>query len=260
MFSHIFFFLIFEKLIISRNHGSLILELKDNNFNDTIFGKLNRSKTANVINFYAKNCSNYKLLRPLLNHLAEDAARWSTILTIAQIDCIKDNEKPTCKQNRVTEIPALKYYPKNAQNADDAENLPFNETRQNYTELKTAVIVAIVQDYQAALYSDWPDFRYLPGMNDTKGLADYMFKMYPKHQAKEAMIIVEKDGQTLGAEIILNVSNQKNKILVRRALSTNPLFKGETSFPSLYNFEFKIAALKKVETNDIKNYVTEKYT
>ncbi|CAJ0924411.1 unnamed protein product, partial [Mesorhabditis belari] len=189
--------------------------------------------------FYSDWCGHCRAFAPLYKRLADDVKGWSPVVKVAAINCADQVNEATCRANGVQYFPFIKYFPRNSSQSFDGNKL---KAFQSLAEMRDQLTKVVIDDFSVNRFPDWPDFDYLNDVTTYGHLWDGV------DASAQFLAIVFESHQTslTGAQLLLDLSKHRDRLVARRSLRTNHLtdILHLTDFPS-------IAIFKKGETQPV---------
>ena len=75
---------------------------------------VHNSPNAWMVEFYSSWCGHCVHFAPTFKQLAKDVQKWSDVISVAAIDCAKDENMPICRDYDIMGYPSLKFFPPQA--------------------------------------------------------------------------------------------------------------------------------------------------
>ena len=79
---------------------------------------VHNSPNAWMVEFYSSWCGHCVHFAPTFKKLAKDVQKWSDVISVAAIDCARDENMPICRDYDIMGYPSLKFFPPRAQLSD----------------------------------------------------------------------------------------------------------------------------------------------
>ncbi|CAB3399739.1 unnamed protein product [Caenorhabditis bovis] len=208
-----------------------VLQLDETTFNDTIFGS-STGDAGYLVEFYSDWCGHCRHFAPTYKGLADDVKGWKNIVKVAAINCADSVNEHICRSNGVRFFPLIKYFPRDATNITESSQIKPYPT---VSEMRGILTKAVMDDYAIHKYRDWPTFEFLKDVvtygelwNDTAATANHIAIIFETNQAS-----------LTGAQLILDLTENRERLVARRCLKSHPLAEALkiTDFPSLAIFK-----------------------
>ncbi|CAJ0573389.1 unnamed protein product, partial [Mesorhabditis spiculigera] len=232
-----------------------VIQLDENTFNDTVYCQ-GPDCTGFLIEFYSDWCGHCRAFAPLYKRLADDVKGWSPVVKIAAINCADQVNEATCRANGVQYFPFIKYFPKNSTQAFDGNKL---KAYQSLAEMRDQLTKVVIDDFSVNRFPDWPDFDF---MND---IVTYGHLWDGIDTTAQFLAIIFESHQTslTGAQLLLDLSKQRDRLVARRSLKTNPLVEKLhlTDFPSIAIFKrgetqpIHVSEIRRMLMNEVEEFL-----
>ncbi|CCD61191.1 Sulfhydryl oxidase [Caenorhabditis elegans] len=208
-----------------------VLQLDEATFNDTIFGAQSGA-AGYLVEFYSDWCGHCRAFAPTYKNLAKDVDGWQNIVKIAAINCADPVNEPVCRSNGVRFFPLIKYFPRDSLNSTEGSQIkPYSTV----SEMRGQLTKAVMDDYALNRYPEWPTFDFLKDVvtygelwNESSSSANHIAIIFETNQAS-----------LTGAQLLLDLSGNRDRLVARRCLKSHPLAEALkiTDFPSLAIFK-----------------------
>ncbi|CAI5766136.1 sulfhydryl oxidase 1 [Podarcis lilfordi] len=204
------------------------------------------SRSAWVVQFYARWSAASAAFAPTWRALAQDIKDWRPTLKLGVIDCGKMCNEKMCSDFEVTAYPTVKFLKPFSTYAGDGIKL--EEIKDDPQSLREAIITFA----ESHLTSWWsPDAPLLAPLSTTEFVDSI--------QGRNVALIFEGEDSFLGREVILDMAQYKN-IVVRRVLKSNAELVTRckvTTFPSGFLYSSKGSCTPIPLANNSRSFYTD---
>ncbi|CAI5455471.1 unnamed protein product [Caenorhabditis angaria] len=236
-----------------------VLQLDNATFDDTIFG-VESGQAGYLVEFYASWCGHCREFYPVYKNLGNDVYGWRNIVKIAAINCADPVNLDVCRTHGIFFYPVIKYFPRAA--IDSTGGLPIS-VKNSVSEMREQLTKAVMDDYALHRYPDWPVFDFL---NDVVSYNE-LWNTTALSASYIALIFEQSQASITGAQLLLDLSSNRQTLVARRALKSHPLVDKLklTDFPTFAIFKKEskepvfVAEVRRLLFREIETFLGKPY-
>jgi len=187
-----------------------IVQLTNATFQPTICG----SEKAWLVEFYSSWCGHCIHFAPTFKELANDVQEWSSVISVAAIDCALEQNMPTCREYEVMGYPSIKFFSPKTLAGEMGE-----ERKQNRAKTVPAIKEDAVE-FLKKLQAERPEKAGLgwPSLLPLK-VEDLEIKGLWKEGISRAILMIEGNQSYLASEVLLDMSSTVSNLKIPLALA-----------------------------------------
>ncbi|CAF1622204.1 unnamed protein product [Adineta ricciae] len=186
-----------------------VVILTGQNFSSTVY----QSKTAWLVEFYASWCGHCQSYANTYREVAIDTWGWRTVVRVGAINCYADENSPICDQHNVAAYPTLRLIgPNSFTNGSKLIHLTATDAKGVEREL--------IKELDALKRTDrnWPNFAPIDHVE-----LENVYSYAPP-TVKLVLLIVEKQDDFTGRQIMLDFSKYHEQLSIFRASTDSKLW------------------------------------
>lgn len=207
-----------------------VIRLNATSFIPTVFHQ-NKNVTY-MVQFYNTFCGHCQMFAPIYKELALRVQNWTTVFRMAGVDCAKDENLLTCRDNNIGGYPTILIFAPNSK-AQDSKDAPFNlrnlninwnvdeieesivDYMTNLTQIKPEVPLVVLA-LQPITESDPSRIQRIYSHPDLRNDLDDR-----DSDIQDMMLVIEGPKSYVGRKLILEYYRLHKKLELRRTTTAN---------------------------------------